>query len=78
MPISKGLDWKKKKKKEMNVEGKKRDNHFLSQEVLIRLKDQQGARGVLLSSCVLPPGSAATRVPAAGQDSRSFGADSTV
>lgn len=39
--------------------GKKRDNHFLSQEVLIRLKDQQGARGVLLSSCVLPPGSAA-------------------
>ena len=30
----------------MNVEGKKKmDNHFRSQEVLIRLKDQQDARG---------------------------------
>ena len=43
-------------KKRNECGGGKKDDRFLNQEVLIRLKDQQDAHRVLLSSCVLPQG----------------------
>ena len=48
--------------------------------MLIRLKDQQDARGVLLSSCIFPPGSAAPRVTVTDRAGLSWtdGVDSTV